>query len=298
MLTRARVRREPAHVPPAMRDGSCPAPTTVFGRGPSLRPSARRVASIPAVVWCYGMAVAPDGQQVLIGGPNGAYSHRSPEQQEVAVSVSSRRRQHVQYAKLRLDASGQVAATAPGYSLPPARKAVRVWDLARAWFGSYPLCLRVKQGDGFDWSAGDLAFNARAGCWRLSGRDPPVDPESGGEHVDLGPTKVVGGRHGHERRRPSGLSVGIASTQGDAEGPGRPARSGDADATIPLVVRRTASTAVALDPSGRTLATGDVEGAIRVGLAEGEAHLLLATRAPSRRSPSPRQAVDRVRQRR
>jgi WD40 repeat protein len=227
--------------------------------------------------WCYGMAVSPDGQQVLIGGPSGAYLapfSGAPGRWLYQYRTEGDNTYNTQ--SCAFDASGQLAATAPGYSLPPARKAVRVWDLARSLARSMPLVPPGEAGDGYDWGAGDLAFTAE-GQVLASGQGGirRFDPESGGStwiwplpkswdaimatSADL--RAVLAAGFPIESRNGQGVQVVLLDLAKHTR------RS--------LMSYGNRVTAVALDPSGRALATGDEEGAIRVGPADGsEPHRL------------------------
>ena len=221
--------------------------------------------------WCYGLAVAPDGRQVLIGGPSGAYLAPFSG----APGRWLYRAQHDNVQGCAFDTSGRTAATAPAYSFPPGRKALRVWDLASGQVRVLPLAPPGEAGDGLDWGVPDLAFTPEGRVLAGGTGIRLLDPVSGTSTWIWTETKSWWAEMGVSADARVVLAVAKPSDPKDTQS--HPVMLFDLAKQTRRAVTSHGSlvTAVALDPSGRTLVTGDGEGAVHVGLADGnEPHRL------------------------
>jgi WD40 repeat protein len=221
--------------------------------------------------WCYGLAVAPDGRQVLMGGPSGAYL--APFTGAPGRWLYRPQDDNVQGCAF--DASGRTVATAPAYSMTPGHKAVRVWDLASGRVRALPLAPPGEKDHGLDWGVPNLAFTpegrvlvAGSGGIRL------FDPEAGTSTWIWTVTKSWWAEMGVSADARLVLAVAPADPK---ETQGHQVMLFDLAKQTQTSITSHGSlvTAVAVDPSGKTLVTGDGEGALRVGLADGsEPHRL------------------------
>jgi WD40 repeat protein len=219
--------------------------------------------------WCYGVAVAPDRQHVLVGGPSGAY----------LAPFSGKPGRWLYRAKddnaegCAFDRASRLAAMAPGFSRPPDRKALRLWDLARGEVRVWPLVPPGEAGDGFDWGVYDLAFTpegrllvAGSGGVRWFSADTGASdwiwrlPKESFARISLS----------GDGRRLAALTWGKP-----VEGPRLVFVDLASGARQPIDSHGPTVSAIGLDATGRTLVTGDTEGVVRVGLAGGgEPHRL------------------------
>jgi WD40 repeat protein len=228
----------------------------------------------PPGMLCYGMALSPEEREVLwgavgnygtrlSGGATRCLLRAADPVDEVTGSVA-------------IDRSGRWAAVATAYSRPPGRKRLRI----------------------FDWPSGRLLSR-----FPLA---PPGEPEekwdgSGSVVFDSQGGVIVAGGHGVRRfdvetgastwiRKTTAWAMMAASRDAgqlfvleSAEWTGMPSPpvrlalvNPGAGTERPITSHGTTVMAVAIDPTGRILVSGDAEGVVRVGRADGsEPHLLL-----------------------
>jgi DNA-binding winged helix-turn-helix (wHTH) protein/WD40 repeat protein len=226
---------------------------------------------------CYTTALSPDGRE-LVWGANGVRRTTIADGQERSVlsPLSGEGEVNEVTNGVAIDRSGRRAATATSYSRPPAHKYLRIWDWPSGrLLKEFPLTPSGEAEDLWAWGAYALAFDA-------SGR-VLVAGWGGIRRFDAetGTSEWI-------RRLPRDSLATMAATA-DAgllfacEGPVSPTRLGRGllvDLTTgqarSIASHGTALTAVAIDPAGGVLVSGDAEGAVRVGRVDGgEPHLLL-----------------------
>jgi WD40 repeat protein len=225
---------------------------------------------------CYGMTLSPDGREVLWGA---AGAQRTPLSGggDAWLLPPGQPFDEVTPAMV-IDGSGHRAATATGYSRPPARQRLRLWEWPSGrLLRDLPYAPPGEPDDSKALNAGSLVF-APDGRVIGAGQGGIVrfDPETGArEWIRKVPSK--------------GYALFVV-----ADDPGlllfAEADVFTSDSTLSRLglfrleggdVRWITShgariTAIAIDRAGRTLVTGDDQGAVRVGRADGgEPHLLL-----------------------
>jgi WD40 repeat protein len=225
---------------------------------------------------CLAAALSPDGQQLALAGPNGAW---------LAPSIDGKGRWlwddrvDAQYffEAAAWDASARRVAAASSY-MGPGPNAIVLFDLAAGNRREMSLLPPGETGQGYEWGVLDLVFTPEG---RLlaggSGGLRWIDAETGAfDWVWRLPKEKVA------RFALSGDGRSLVAASSDA---GRGDRT-SADWEVVFLhlggsERRTIGshgdgvTAVALDAAGRTLVTGDEQGVVRVGLTNGsEPHRL------------------------
>ncbi len=224
---------------------------------------------------CNDFAIAPDGANILVGGAGGA--HLLPVSGGEGRRVMERPRDGGLYA-VAFDHTGRRAAAAGGYSPTSAPKLLRVFDLPGGALRELALIPPGESGEGYNWGVRDLAFTEGH---LISGGDGGVrrfDPESGESHWIW---RLEPGRWASFRLSRNGRQLLAAAF------PLTPAERLEGDHALvhfdlaagsqqAITTHGKRVTAVAMDPSGRVFVTGDAEGAVRAGAADGrEPHLLL-----------------------
>jgi WD40 repeat protein len=223
---------------------------------------------------CYTMAPSPDKRELLWGAIGVRRSTIADRQERSVLAPLSGEGEVNETTKgVAIDRSGQKAATATGYSRPPTHKYLRIWDWPSGrLLKEFPLTPPEEAEDLWAWSANALAFDARGRVLVAgAGGIRRFDAETGASEWirrlprDSGATMAATADAGllFVREGSSRLCRGLLVNPASGE-----ARS--------IASHGAALTAVAIDPAGRVLVSGDNEGAVRVGRADGsEPHLLL-----------------------
>lgn len=247
-----------------------------------------RAIGLAGVSLCQGLALAPDGKRMLLGGPRGAHVVPLGDGEQW---VLTRRPPDGGIFGVAFDAFGQRAAVSPAFG-PSLPKKLRIWDLeSDAPPRELPLAPPGESEEGFDWGVHQLAFTPEgdllaAGSGGIRRFDPEEEPGAAEWIWELDRewnASMSSSRDGRRLIARAFLRVG----------------SGSANHRVVLLdlaegTRRTITThgsrveAVALDPSGEIIVTGDAEGTIRVGPANGgEPHLLFGHSDAVNRMSSP-----------
>ncbi len=237
---------------------------------------------------CYGAALSPDQREIIAGALGfwrldleaGSWSELAPKNRSEE-PLPADRLNEVFYAAA-YSASGDRAATVAGFSRPAVGKFLRVWEMPSGdLLHEVSLVPEGEEGHEFRWGAYDVAFlpDGRVLVGGFGGvrvfdletdrtdtlwSTPPGGPASMAVSVDgrrlmasWAPWDPTQADVGSDRPEP----VLIDLDTGDAR---------------PITSHGNRITAVAMDPSGHVIVTGDEDGALRVGLADGtEPHLLL-----------------------
>ena len=236
--------------------------------------------------FCYGVAVDPRGEKILVGQPRGAdlvpfsggegqpLIHFDKEYLQTGHSI----------AGLAFDASGRRMAASSRFSqAQPPRQMVYEWGLDAGTSRQMSLLPDGETSDGaYDWNAnfleftleGDLLAAGRRGIRRL---DLDARRSEWIRKLDKDEEAVM------SISADGGPLLAAARRVGEAEAPARSAVLFDleqgTEQEIPSHGNRVWS--VALDRSGRTIVTGDREGTVRVSSMDGgEPHLLLGHSDP------------------
>ena len=224
--------------------------------------------------WCNGAALAPDGRRLVLVGTNGVWLAPSPESEGRWLMEGDAGFPYTG-SSAAWDASGQRIAAASMYA-PMDPQSVFLFDSEGANERRLLLTPPGEAGGAFDWGVHRLAFTPDG---RL------VVGGSGGVRwldTDTGASRWIW-------RLPREIAAWIAvSADGRrlvAAAQARDHKAAPAHGVVlvdlasgalqPLLSHGRTVTAVALDASGRTVVTGDEEGALRVGPADGsEPHRL------------------------
>jgi WD40 repeat protein len=236
--------------------------------------AARRVAA-DFQGWCQGAALAPDSRRIVLVGSDGVW---------LAPSAESRGRWLMDggagflysMSAAAWDASGQRIAAVSFFAPTESPQSVFLFDPESANERRWPLTPPGETSQAWDWGVRRLAFTPDG---RL------VMGGSGGVRwldTDTGASRWIW-------RLPREIDAWIAvSADGHrlvAAAQARDEKAAPAHGVVlvdlasgvlqPLLSHGRVVTAVALDTTGRTVVTGDEEGAVRVGLADGsEPHRL------------------------
>jgi WD40 repeat protein len=229
---------------------------------------------IEGVGGCQGLAVAPDGSQILLGNPQHARVVSLPG--SGVLQLTGRFPDGGIYG-VAFDASGRRAALSPLLSQGPPKK-IRIWDLeSDDLVRELPLAPPGETEEQLDWGIKQLAFTP--GGELLAAGDRGIrrfDTETGRSEwiwrLEPGWEASMGlSQDGRCLLATAWLRASTGSEDNPvvffdlAEGTRRPITS-----------HGNRVRAVALDPSGIIVVTGDEEGTVRVGPADGgEPHLLL-----------------------
>jgi WD40 repeat protein len=224
---------------------------------------------------CFDSAESPDGQQLVLVGGQGAW---------LAPSLDAKGRWFWDEGGLKYltnaaawDASGRCIAVASSYS-PTDPNAIGLFDPEAGDGRSLSLVPPGETGQGYDWGVLDLAFTPEG---RLlaggSGGLRWIDPETGASDWvwRLPKEKVARFTLSADGRRL--VTASDAGLGQDRRSTGWEVMSMDLGRGERRAIRSHGDgvTAVAIDASGRTLVTGDEQGVVRVGLADGsEPHRL------------------------
>jgi WD40 repeat protein len=226
---------------------------------------------------CQGLAVSPDGRQILLSGNPGNARIVSTSESEVRVLMDNPA--DGGFFGLAFDASGRRAALSTHLrrSQGPPKK-IRIWDLeSDRLVHELPLAPAGEIEEGFDWAGNQLAFTP------------------GGELLVAGDRGIRRFETESERSewiwrlgRGWDASMGLSqdgryllATAFPSEGTGSEAHPVVLFDLVegtqwPITSHGSRVVAVALDPTGKIVVTGDDLGAVRVGLADdSEPHLLL-----------------------
>ncbi len=223
---------------------------------------------------CNGLAVAPDGEQIILGGYGGA---RLISLSDSKARVLTLRPPDGGIYGAAFDSSGRRAATATFFSPGPPKK-IRIWDIdSDALIRELPLAPPGESEDSWDWGVWQLAFTPGGKLFAAGERGiRRFDTETGRSEWIW------------QLERGWEASIGLSRDGRRLLATAFPRESTGAE-SYPVVLfdlvkgtRQTITShgnrvvAVALDPSGTIMVTGDQQGAVRVGPADnGEPHLLL-----------------------
>ena len=258
-----------------------------------LDPAAGEAAPISdlGTPWCYGIAVSPDGTQVLRGfggvklvplqGAGGKWL------------VTEKWPTDFTYNAVAFDVSGRRAAAAIGFSRPPARKLLRVWELPGATLKhEWPLLPPGEPDTPYGFTVDRMAF---ASDGRLLVGGPGgirrFDVDSGASEwlwrLDAATTaNIATSRDGRLLAAAAIPIPGEQATGGRGGAALNPKWAGtfrfDLAGGPPRQIHSHGNQvhSAALDAAGRVLVTGDESGIVRVGSVEGgEPHLLIGHRS-------------------
>jgi WD40 repeat protein len=226
---------------------------------------------------CLGAALAPDGGRRVCVGYGGVWLTSSFDSRGRWLAEEARFNYYSE--AIAWDRSGRRVA-AGGTYVVTGSNALMVFDLEAGTDRTLSLVPPGETGQGYDWGVLDLAFTPEG---RLvvggTGGVRWVDPETGAstwiwrlpQGVSAPVAMSADGRHLAAAAQQS-LS---ASARKPAPAHGVVLVDLPAGAPRPLLSHSRAVTAVALDAAGRTIVTGDEEGALRAGSWEGgEPHRL------------------------
>jgi eukaryotic-like serine/threonine-protein kinase len=245
---------------------------------------------------CFGLAASPDGSQELRAG----FGVRLVPLQGGADRwlVPPKFPADALHSAVAFDRAGRRVAAATGFSRPPARKLLQVWDLPEATLAhEWPLVPPGAQETPAGWGVDRIAFAADG---RLLAAGPGgirrFDVDSGqsewlwrldDDTAALLAVTAAGRRFAAAASDPgvgTGARPGLRASRPGARGGGAaPSRWPgvflfDLAGGPPRQVRSHGSrvSSLALDLAGRVLVTGDETGIVRVGTIEGgEPHLLI-----------------------
>jgi WD40 repeat protein len=226
--------------------------------------------------YCYGMALSPDGRDVLRGCSGAMLVSLHGSGGRVLIPEKWPTDHNVDV--LAFDAKGERVAVTMGFSRPPARKVLRVWERSGARpTHEWPLAPPGEPESAYGWGATGLAF--------LDERRLLLSGGGGLRRLDLD----TGASEWLLRTDPeTAVNMAVSPDCRFVAAAASPTSGGLQSSAGLLVVDLTNGArreirshgnrlwTIAFDPGGRTLVTGDDSGAVRVGGIDGsEPHLLL-----------------------
>jgi serine/threonine protein kinase/WD40 repeat protein len=238
------------------------------------RGTARRIAA--DYRGCMNAALAPDGEQIVLVGSNGVWLAPSFDIRGRSLWTQAESPGFVSAAAW--DASGRRVAAATGYVSGQQPNVIGLFDLETGKERRLSLVPSGETGQGYDWGVLRLAFTPEG---RLlaggSGGLRWIDPETGASDWiwRLAKEKVAQFALSADGRRL--LAASSDAGMGDRTSAGWEVVFVDLGQGQRISVRSHGDgiTTVGMDASGRTLVTGDEQGVVRVGPADGsEPHRL------------------------
>jgi WD40 repeat protein len=226
--------------------------------------------------WCIDAALSPDGERLVLVGSSGAWLAPSFDDKGRWLWGGSAGSDFPYFTSAAAwDAGGRRVAVASSYSAVEPN-AAGLFDLETGYERKMSLVPPGETGQGYDWGVDSLAFTPEG---RLlaggSGGLRWLDPDAGASDWiwRLPKEKVARFALSADGRR----LVAASSDMGDRTSTGWEVVSVDLGRGERQAVRSHGDgvTAVAMDAAGRTLVTGDEQGVVRVGPADGsEPHRL------------------------